>query len=379
MRGSTWVAWFAAVAFIAAGIPATSAIAPCTGDVFVLMNTASVPTPAAPGESVIPLALHVKNVDDNHPIVLVTIWAPVGLSFATLQTAPAGWLVGSPGQNPDNGKQYLEFTGILQPSAEVNLPFRMQDSPALDAVDQFLIDVNTMPPGGEIVQQAAPVCASEVDAVLHIVAVSTVEGQRSFLPFGSLSELKATSAQVLVGVYDTALGVYVDPARVTGFLTVHPLLDGPSLDTDLILALGNGGLLPVSDTPAGPLVTGNGGVPAKAATLWDASSGRGYFATHGVAYTFSAAVRVDNGPVISGVYALSGVLNPDTAGARVGTIYTLVPPELDSDGDGFANLAELKANSSPALALSTPYTDDDLDGIPNNRDAVTVPPLTPAS
>lgn len=82
---------------------------------------------------------------------------------------------------------------------------------------------------------------------------------------------------------------------------------------------------------------------------------------------------MDGDEVCTGeVYNFGASISPDVE-ALFPSPLTLVPPELDSDADGYPNAAELRANSNPLWTTSTPYTDDDNDGLDNGRDPLTIP------
>lgn len=313
-------------------------------------------------------ALHAYLDVTNHvgaAVVLISIRAPEGAQFAQVQEPALGWATKAT-------RSTVEFVGVLDAAQRVELPLRIVDSASARS-GEFTIFVHTTE-ADLTMSVSEPLTALEQDAgayVCQLVFMSAVGDALSFAPVSTLSGKVASSGTLLVAVYDPEYGAYVDTDRVDADVTVRSLAGG-------LLAVPADALVdaPFVDTPAGPVLSLPGSAAqVRAAQLWGAAdAGRAWFERHPGAFVMQASASIDGNEVCaSQPYSFAASLTPEAPGVALPTPLVLVPPELDSDADGFANVAELRANSQPLVHASTPYTDDDLDDIENGRDAFTVP------
>lgn len=341
-------------------------------DVSLRFNPATVSLPDVAGESAIHAVLEVTNRVEL-AVVLISVRAAEGSSFALIQEPAPGWATKAT-------RTTVEFTGVLASEQTVELPVRIVDSAAARS-GQFEIFVHTIEADLSF-SLFTPLTPLEADAgnyACQLVFMGYVDDAMSFVPISTVGSV-ASSGYLLAAVYDPAYRTYIDPARVTGSVKVTALgFERGELPLALDILVN----APFVNTAIGPTLTLPGtAAQVRAVELWGATgANRAWFGQHPGAFAIEATVAMDGENVCEArAYDFAASTSPDVAAAApdlgalsVGTPLALVPPELDSDLDGYANVAELRANSNPLWHGSTPYTDDDDDGVENGRDLLTVP------
>lgn len=363
---------FVATLMLAAPSLAGASTEPPIAEVSLRFNPATVALPDLAGDAAIHAVLEVKN-NQELAVVLVSVRAAEGSSFALIQEPAPGWAMKST-------RTTIEFTGILNAGQKAELPVRIVDTDEARN-GQFGVYVHTVE-ADLTLAVFTPLTPLENDAgdyACQLVFMSFVDDAMSFVPVSSVGSVRS-SAYLLAAVYDPEYKTYVDPLAVSGEVLVKSLgLSGETLTLGLDTLVN----APFVNTAVGPMLTLPGtAASVRAVQLWDETGARrDWFAANPGGFLLQADVAMAGEDVCTGAwYNFAASTSPDVAAAApdlgdapVATPLALVPPELDSDIDGFANAAELRANSNPLWAASTPYTDDDGDGIENGRDAVTVP------
>lgn len=294
-------------------------------------------------------------------LILVTIFTPTNL--AKLQEpAPAGWIAswsdrtiqfqGSFVQN--SGNFVVRLVGAVPP-------------------DPFRVEINTLgASGSRLLALEVPVtpAVDAADFACQIVPVVGAGGSSTVSPFGVISTKAPTSAEMRVAVFDGTHHEYLDPAGLSGTVTLTHVSGAPSVT----FPLAPGGQLDIVDTVASdPVVVGLAGMSVLRATLWNDAAGMTALASKGGAWNVLATVDHEGQPACTEYMSLGGILSPQQDTTVVP--FAIVPADLDSDLDGHTNVNEVRSNSNPLNALSTPFTDDDADGTANANDPLTLPKL----
>lgn len=318
-----------------------------TDDVKVTMSIAenAVQTVDPNGDKVDRVLLDVTN-GGAATIVFVRVDFPIDAAAAAYQDAPpAGWVMDVKGHA--GGRDYVAYTGVLGPAESTSFHLRTVglDSEPFHVSFDTLSAVTDPPPDGVDVTPTFP--EHPTDPLCLQIPLSTAGQANLYLPVGAVAE--NTSYSVLTVLYDTEHRTYLSTAAASGLLKVHAPLAGDTrgvsnADTH---ALG------LVDGPTGPILT-----PAlEGETTFDVAK---------------ATLWAGNGPDAEWFVSNPGrylVTSEDNGCAPFA--FAVVPPQLDSDLDGFTNINELRSNANPVSSVSTPYSDDDIDGIPNGRDLVT--------
>lgn len=320
---------------------------------------------------------HVRHVlvtvedDTVAPIVLVTVASLGGLELATAQPAPpAPWVASW-------SRDTIQFLGTTAPTGAASFVVRVLSDDA--SGEEFQVDLQSAVPalGRTLTLPALPAPASGAH-VCQVVVETLVEEQASYAPFGTLSDVVATQARAYVAVFDARYGEYLDPSMVVGEVRAMAL-DGedavPVVGADMRSFPFGVGALPVRASAAAPVLDPSSStkMPVAMAALWDETGAeRTWFAQRPGSFRIAADATVEGSGCTSQPYVLSHAVTPlaPPVGLFVPTPLVLVPPEADSDADGYVNLNELRGNSNPLLVASTPYTDDDEDEVINVRDAL---------
>lgn len=305
-------------------------------------------------------------------IVLVSVRAPDGSEFALIQEPVPGWAMKAT-------RTTIEFAGALPGGASASLPIRIVDSEAA-RTGQFEISIHTVEADGSlsVTRPLAPLRQDAGEYACQLVFVATVEGATSFFPVSTVGDRVPSSAHLLAAVYDPEYRSYVDPGLVEGSVRATSV---GVVQASTLMPLDLSADAPFVNTAAGPMLTlPHAAAKVRATQLWgEDGPRREWFASHPGVVSLTADVSVGGEDVCLGsAYNYATSLSADASAASsatigAGTPLLLVPPELDSDRDGFSNIAELRANSNPVWAASTPYTDDDGDSVENGRDPLTVP------
>lgn len=390
MKLSTRAA-IAAALVVATGLAGAENTVPIA-DVSLRFNPAVVSLPDIADETAIHALLDVTNQQDLS-IVLVSVRATEGSDFAVIQEPAPGWTTKST-------RTTIEFAGALAGGDSASLPLRIVDTPSARS-GQFEISIHTVEADGtlSVTRPLAPLEQDVGDYTCQLVFMAFVDDTTSFLPVSSVGDTIASSAYLLAAVYDPEYRSYVGADLVGGKVNVTSK-GFVSAITEMPLDLSVDA--PFINTAAGPTLTLPGTyAKVRATQLWaEEGARRDWFASHPGVFLVTAHVTVGGQEACAVTYNYATSISPDAAAAAreaclgagtsllpheaaaaardvaclgAGTPLVLVPPELDWDNDGFSNVGELRGNSNPLWAVSTPYTDDDIDGTENGRDLFTVP------
>lgn len=311
----------------------------------------------------------------------VTVAPATPLPLSELQPVPVGgWALAHLGDR-------LQFT---HPAATGTASFLVRVTG--DKIPPFAVDVVRVSLPSLLVTRTAGVVdvqTPEFEKVLQMMPVvrDATTGELSPAPVLLRDDLGRFEAGLLVATYDRVMREYVAPDAACLTVRLTPELPAAdhvtSGDAALVLTATNGafgeGAFDALLTPEMPLVAVN-----DAAVLADllptgasVSPVRATFVPlTGAAAAPAVAEWVARHPEPLRVWAscesssrdlvLSDLVTPLLNSGPASLL--VAPAGVDADADGFASLNEVRGGSMPHLAASTPFTDDDGDGVPNGRD-----------